>query len=129
MEQLLLELMCRLEVVGDRDESLYDSEVREMMGDPIFYLFVRPTPQYVMSDDFGMPDKENQDIKAALLDYIQGALSIAPDLGLDTFHKRLAAFQNGAVRTVQLNSFDDFFGWMNPDLFDASGNVRRGESG
>lgn len=124
MEQLLLDLMWRLETVGNRDESLYDTVVREAMGDPIFYLFVKPTPGYAMPDDYGMSGDDNRAIKAALRDYIEGALSLAPSLGLDTFHKRLAAFQNGEVCTGA-NYYDDFFGWSDPKVFDEAGNVVR----
>lgn len=127
MEQLLLDLMRRLEAVGDRRQSLYDTVVREKMGDPIFHLFVKPTPGYVMPDEYGMPDEDNRVIKAALREYIDGASALAPALGLDTFHKRLAAFQNGEVRTAGANYYDDFFGWSAPQLFDEAGNViRRG---
>ena len=127
MEQLLLDLMRRLEAVGDRDESLYDTVVREKMGDPIFYLFIKPKTGYVMPDDYGMGDEDNRAIKAALRQYIDGALALAPALGLDAFHKRLAAFQNGEVHTEGANYYDDFFGWSAPQLFDEAGNViRRG---
>ena len=124
MEQLLLELLIRLEAVGERDESLFDTVVRERMGDPIFYGFIKPEPGYVLPDEYGMPDEENRLIKAALGAYIEGARSLAPALGLESFHERLAAFQNLAVRTEQKNDYDDFFGWMNPDSFDEAGNVR-----
>jgi hypothetical protein len=127
VEQLLLNLMRLLEAVGDRDESLYDTLVREKMGEPIFYLFVKPKPEYVMPDDYGMSDDDSRAIKTALKEYIEGALVLAPKLGLETFHKRLAAFQNGEVCTEQKNYCDDFFGWSNPELFDEAGNViRRG---
>lgn len=125
VEQLLLNLMCQLEAVGNRDESLYDTVVREKMGDPIFYMFIKPKPDYIMPDDYGMSEEENQVIKAAIQKYIKGALVLATALGLDTFHKRLAAFQNGKVRTEQKNDYDDFFGWSNPELFDEAGNVIR----
>jgi hypothetical protein len=124
MEQLLLELLTRLEAVGEYDESLFDTVVREKMGDPIFYGFIKPEPGYVLPDDYGMPEEENLRIKAALGSYIEGARSLAQDLGLRTFHERLAAFQNLAVRTERKNNYDDFFGWMNPDLFDETGNVK-----
>lgn len=71
-----------------------------------------------------MPEDENRLIKAALKAYIEGARSNAQALGLDSFHERLAAFQNLAVRTEQKNDYDDFFGWMNPNLLDEAGNVR-----
>lgn len=127
MEQLLIGLMRRLEAVGDRDESLYDTVVREKMGDPIFYLFVRPKPGYILPDDYSMSEEDNRAIKAALREYIEGALALAPALGLDTFHKRLVGFQNGEVCTEQMNYYDDFFGWSNPELFDEAGNVTRQE--
>jgi hypothetical protein len=125
VDELLLNLMRQLEVVGDHDESLYDTVVREKMGDPIFFLFIKPQPDYVLPDDFGMSDEDNRVIKAALQGYIQGALALAPTLGLDTFHKRLAAFQNSKICTEKTNSFDDFFGWCNPEVFDEVGNVIR----
>ena len=125
MEQLLLDLMRQLEAVGDRDESLYDTVVREKMGDPIFNLFVKPKPGYVMPDDYGMGDEDNRAIKAALRQYVDGALALAPALGLDTFHERLAAFQNEDAHTEQTNYYDDFFGWSNPDVFDEVGNAIR----
>lgn len=124
MEQLLLELLTRLEAVGERDESVFDAVVREKMGDPVFYGFIKPEPGYVLPDDYGMPEEENRRIKAALGSYIEGARSLAQNLGLETFHERLAAFQNLAVRTEQKNGYDDFFGWMNPDLFDEAGNAK-----
>ncbi|WP_406694402.1 hypothetical protein V5E97_25330 [Singulisphaera sp. Ch08] len=124
MDQILLELLMRLEAIGERDESLFDTVVREKMGDPIFYGFIKPEPGYVLPDDYGMPDEENRLIKAALGTYIEGARPLATTLGIDSFHERLAAFQNLDVRTEQKNDYDDFFGWMNPDLFDQAGNLR-----
>jgi hypothetical protein len=125
VEQLLLELMRKLEVVGDRDESLYDSVVREKMGNPIFYLFVKPTAGYVMPDNYGVSEGEDRLIKAALREYVEGALALAPQLGLNTFHERLAAFQQEEARTEGGNYYDDFFGWSDPAVFDESGNVIR----
>jgi hypothetical protein len=79
MEQLLLDLMRRLEAVGDRDESRYDSVVREKLGDPIFYLFIQPTPGYVMPDDYGLLGDDNLVIKVALREYIAGGAGPRPD--------------------------------------------------
>src|SRR5689334_17378121 len=118
MEQLLLELLARLEAAGERVESLFDTVVREKMGDPIFCGFIKPEPGCALPDEYGMPEEENRRIKSALGSYIDGATALARELGLESFHQRLAAFQNLAVRTEQKNDYD-FFGWMNPDLFDA----------
>jgi hypothetical protein len=126
MEQLLLDLLCRLEAIGDRDESLYDTVVREKMGNAIFFGFIKPEPGFVLPDDYGMPEAENRAIQAALGTYIEGAQALALAGALNTFHKRLAAFQNSAVRTAeQKNDYEDFFGWCNPELFDEVGNVTR----
>jgi hypothetical protein len=126
MEHLLLELLERLEAIGERDESLYDTVVREKMGNAVFFGFVKPQPGFVLPDDYGMDEEENRAIKAALGAYIEGAKSKAPAAGLDTFHKRLAAFQNSSIRTIkQKEDFDDFFGWSNPELFDEAGTVTR----
>ena len=124
MEPLLLELLIRREAVSERDESLFDTVVRQKMGAPIFSGFIKLEPGYVLPNDYAMPDEENRLIKAALKTYIEGARSLAPALGLDSFHERMAAFQNLVVGTEQKNDSDDFFGWMNPDLFDEAGNVR-----
>jgi hypothetical protein len=100
--------------------------VREKMGDAVFFGFIKPQAGFSLPDDYGMSEVENQSIKAALGAYIEGARALAPTAGLDTFHKRLAAFQNSAVRTTgQKSDYDDFFGWCNPDLFDEAGNVTR----
>ena len=115
--------MRSLEMIGDRDESLYDTVVREAMGDPIFHLFIKPTPGYNLPDDYGMQDNDNLVIKAILRDYTTKASDLAASLGLRTFHQRLAAFQNGDIATERKNYFDDFFGWSNPDWFDHTGNV------
>lgn len=99
MDQLLLDLLVRLETVGDRDESLYDTVVREKMGLAVFSGFIKPKPGYGLPDDYGMSGEDDRVIKAALREYIDGATALAPTLGLTTFHRRLAAFQNKDVRT------------------------------
>src|SRR5262249_12243174 len=112
--------------IGDRDESLYDAVVREKMGNAVFFGFVKPRPDFVLPDDYGMPEEENRAIRVALGAYIKGARTLAPTAGLNTFHKRLAAFQNSAVRTAGgKNDYEGLFGWSNPELFEEAGNVPR----
>lgn len=126
MKKLLLELLHRLEAIGERDESLYDTVVREKMGNAVFLGFIKPDPGFVLPEDYEMPPEENRAIKAALGAYIDAANALAPGAGLDTFHKRLAAFQDSSVQTAkQKETFDGFFGWSDPDLFDVAGNVTR----
>jgi hypothetical protein len=122
MNELLVALLRRLEAVADRDESLFDTYVREKMNDAVFCAFLKPTPGYVLPDDYGMPEEENRLIKEALQQYTEAARILAPALGIDTFHKRLEAFQNLDVGTEK-NTYDDFFGSCPPSQFDSDGNV------
>jgi hypothetical protein len=128
MEQLLLNLLCSLEAVGDRNESLYDSVVRQRIGDAIFFGFIKPEPGFVLPDHYNhrMSDADNRLVRDAIRTYIEGARALALSAGLDAFHKRLAAFQNREVRTpVQKRDSEDLFGWTEPALYDKSGNVIR----
>lgn len=126
MERILLELLQDLEAIGEDHEELFDSEVRDRMGEAILAGFVRSIPNYVVSDDLGMfNDRANRRVKEALQSYIEAASPLATELGLVTFHQRLAAFQNPEVRTSGhgWNNFDEFFGTTKSDCYDADGNV------
>ncbi len=124
MEELLLELLIRPEAIGERDESLFDAVVREKMGEPVFHGFLKPEPGYVLPDDYEMPAAEDRSIRDALGAYVEEAGTLAKALGIESLHGRLAALEDLDVRTKQENDYDDFFGWMNPDMFDDAGNVR-----
>lgn len=125
MPELLLELLQELESIGIDNEEIYDSVCRERMGDPIWGLFICPVTEYKWADDFGLySESSNQKVKQALQTYINEANKIASN-SFTTFHKRLAAFQDKSVKTDGTIAFDDFFGWVNPNWFDASGRVIR----
>jgi hypothetical protein len=64
-------------------------------------------------------------VRSALAEYLQKANTLASNLHLNTFHQRLAAFQDDSVRTPgrEWNDFDEFFGTTNPDWYDHEGNV------
>jgi hypothetical protein len=96
MEKLLLALLSRVEAVGDRNESLYDSVVRQRMGDAIFYGFFKAEPGFVLLDQFNhrMSEADNRLVRDAITEFIEGARALATSAGLGTFHERLAAFQN-----------------------------------
>jgi hypothetical protein len=124
MEQLLLELLHRLEAIGEQHKELYDSDVREAMDDAVFRGFIKPERVYVLPDKFAMFSAEgDRQVRESLAWFLPAAREAAREAGLDTFHKRLAAFQNQEVRTGQQNDYNDFFGWSNPELFDKAGDV------
>jgi hypothetical protein len=95
----------------------------------VFFGFIKPKPGYILPDEYGMSEDDNREIKASLAAYIEGARLLAPKLGIDTFHKRLAAFQNDEVKTQGggqgWNDYEEFVGWSDPKQFDEDGNVIR----
>ncbi|GAA4441697.1 hypothetical protein [Bremerella cremea] len=125
MEELLRQLLNRLEQVGSSHEELYDTECRERMGNAVMDGFVQNKSDFVLGDDFGLHAAgTNLAVKEALAEYITQANSQAAGLGMTDFHERLAAFQNSDVESDNEGSFyDDFFGHSAPDAFDSAGNV------
>ena len=125
MDDLLLTLLETLEEIGRSHEEIYDTVCRDEMGDAVFHAFIKPSPGYNLPKDFGLSsDDANQRVRAALSRYIESASALAAKLGLADFQARLAAFQNGEVRTSRAEKqFDAFFGRSDPACFDTSGNV------
>jgi hypothetical protein len=117
MEEILLELMEALEVVGREHEELYDTDVRDQMFSAVFSGFVEHKPDFELPLDYGLYDQSaNEAVAAALAHYIERANTRAEQLGLKTKEGRLAAFQNEEVHTAGEQAYpDDFFGWMDPD--------------
>lgn len=124
MEELLRRLLNRLDVIGRDHSELYDTECRDRTGDAVFDGFVRPREGYTLPDDFALYTPEaNRAVKEALAEYIDAAKAKAAELGLDTFHDRLEAYQLEDVKSdVDGSYYDDFFGYAHPDEYDDDGN-------
>jgi hypothetical protein len=74
MEDLLFQLLTRLEAIGQDHEELSDTESREAMRRVVFKGFLKPDPSFSMPTDFGLEDDEsNQAIGDAIARYIQAA--------------------------------------------------------
>jgi len=124
MGETLFELLKRLETIGDAHEELYDSEVREQMGDAIVAAFIRPVDGYVLPTDFGLYSPEaNAEVRSAIGDYVAKANPLAIKLGLSRFHERLAAFQDDSVQVNLHRDYEDFFGHMPAEGYDEEGCV------
>ena len=126
MEQILLKLLPDLECIGQAHEELYDSDVHEQIGNAVMAGYVRRTPGYMLPDQFGMCSKiADIDVRKALAEYIERANVLADEIGLASFHARLAAFQDRAVRTNAAVAFDyeELFGHTPPDWYDEAGYV------
>lgn len=128
MEAALLRLLERLERIGEAHPELYDSAVREALRDAMIDGFARLKPDYVAPSTFEMFTSEGDEkVRAAFEEFLAAAQVSASEQGLTTFHRRLADFQNNAVRTDEGSDFDEFFGTCDPDCFDPDGDTFRSE--
>lgn len=127
LDKLLLRLLENMELIGQHNEELFDSEVRERMGNAIMNGFVRAKAGYQVPQDLGMfSDEANYAVRSAIQSYVDEASSAAASLGIVKFHDRLAAFQNREVRTEQTKSdYDEFFGHTPPEFYNEHGVVMR----
>lgn len=126
MEPLLLELLHRLEAIADTHTEIGDTVVREALSETVFLGFVRPEPGFLLPETFGLatPDGDRR-IREVLEWFLPAANAVAERVGLVTFHQRLAAFQDGNVRTVRTNDTEEFFGWAPPEQFDDAGQLKK----
>lgn len=124
MEELLRQLLNRLDVIGEEHEEIYDTDCRERMSEALWYGYLRNQSDYVLPDTYDLFTPEgNLAVKQALGKYIQDANAKAAELGIHDFHARMAAFQNDdVVSDVEGNYYDDFFGEWEPESFDDAGN-------
>jgi hypothetical protein len=126
MEALLLELLRRLELLGDAHEELYDSEAREQIGAIVMDGFVRRKVGFTIPDRLGMlSEAADLELRQALISYIDDANKLAEQMGISSFHERLAAFQNRAVRTNPAIDvgYEELFGHSPPEWYDEFGKV------
>lgn len=127
MDQVLLELLDRLEAVGSSHKELYDSDVRQKLGNAVMDGFVRARQDYRLPSQFGLMDESaNRSVREALARFIVDAKREANSMSLVTFHERLAAIQNRSVRSTRgRNDYEEFFGHSPPEFFDSDGTVVR----
>ena len=125
MNDLLKQLLNQLEEVGSSHQEVYDSVCRDCMGDSILNGFVRKKDGFILPPSFGLHSVDaNNAVHHALNEYIGRANQLAATLGITAFHERLAAFQNGAIKSAGEGAyFDDFFGYLSPNTFDEAGRV------
>src|SRR4051812_13305913 len=111
MKDALKTLLDLLDAIGIEHEELFDTDVRQNMSNAIMEGFVRHRLQYEITKDLGMFSEEgNTAVRNALTVYIAAANEKADELGLKTFHDRLNAVQDGSVRSVNGNDYDEFLG-------------------
>lgn len=122
LEDVLRKLLFRLEQVGENHEEIYDTECRDRMSNAIFDGYVRRLDGFTLPSEFGLYALDaNEAVREALGAYIAEANEKATALQLSSFHERLSALQNGEVKSIGGNYFDDFFGYLHPDAFNEEG--------
>ncbi len=126
MDQILRDLLEALEAVQEKHPEITDTEVREAMSDAVWHLFIVPKVGFKMPKSFFLDSaKANRAVHKALKDYIGKAKKVSQESGVLSFRDRLAAFQNSHVGSPGGYSYDDFFGWTDPDQYEASGAPKR----
>lgn len=126
MDELLRELLEQLEEIGHFDQSLFDSAVRQSLGDAVFEGFALMIPDYVPPASFGMTNAEAEtQVRRAIQNYLGSVRSMAAERGLRTFHARLAAIQNRSIKTDENRDFEDYLGYTDPACFDEKGDLIR----
>ncbi len=100
MEEALRQFLARLEAIDEDHEGLGDTNVREHMGEDILRGFLRLEPDFTPSGRYGLSAEANRRIGTTIERFVAKARTAAEQEGITTFHGRLAAFQNGTVRTV-----------------------------
>jgi hypothetical protein len=124
VDELLRVLLNQLGRIGEVHEEIYDTECRDRMSSAIFDGFIRPLDEYVLPSDFGMYSPGvNIEVRKSLEFYIHAAKSMFSRLPANSFHERLSAFQNGAVKSEKGDCFDDLFGYSHPNAFNNEGNI------
>jgi hypothetical protein len=122
LKELLLKLLLRLEAIGEAHDEIGDTVCRDAMRAAVFRSFLRPEPEYELTDDFGLCDPDaNRAVQKAIEEYVAAALVLSRSLRLTTFQQRLAAFQDNSVSTEDGTTSDDFFGYQNPARYDRNG--------
>ncbi len=126
MEEILRALLEQLERIGKAHEELYDSDVRQEIGNSLMDGFVRTHADHPVPQEFGMFTPEgNGEVRAAVADFIDAASEKAVELRISCFHDRLAALQNRTVHTQHGYDYEEFLGHSPPEFYDAYGNVVR----
>lgn len=125
MDKLLAKLLERLATVAVDHPEIRDSEVRESLGDALYHFFLCSTPDYTLPDSFAMYTPEgDRRVREVLIWFLPLVYAAGLVENLDTFHKRLAVFQNSEVSTLPEQwHVDDYFGWqwIDPNLLDENG--------
>ena len=122
MQAILRRLLDRLDAIAEQHDEVFEPVVRRAMSAAVFDGFLRATPGFDLPERFAMSSEEGaRQVRQALAEFLTAAGRAAAASALGSFHERLSAFQDTAVRSAAGTDYGDYFGWANPHDYDAEG--------
>lgn len=125
MEEALLDLLQSLRAIDAAHDGLGDTNVRDHMMADVFRGYLKPVPGFEPTGEYGLTPAANALIGQALGKFFSAAAAATKREGLGTFHQRLASFQKPPTGIAGAVTSEDYFGYVDPAWFDASGNDQR----
>lgn len=124
MKTILHKLLCKIEMIGEEHEEIFDTAVRLKMRSAIIDGFVRAQGNTAIPIDVALGSEElNASVHKAISSYVKDANELASKRNIISFHERLDAYQDDDVTTEQGNDYDEFFGHLPSEDYDENGNV------
>jgi hypothetical protein len=110
----LKQLLTVLDAIFDKHEEVGDTVVREKMTDAIYFGFIEPQRQYKLPAAFGMfSERGNQIVHSAIEKFLAHLEVVAASKTLKTAEERIKAFRDNDVKSVEGNTFSEYFGYTN----------------
>lgn len=127
-QEILQHLLNRLDAIAAEHPEIEDTFVRESMAREILNGFCRKQTGYHLPEEFGMYSSRGNIHVMVILAYFLGFAG--EFTSLNTFHRRLDAFQDESVVSDKGHDYCWFFGHWDEEDFDANGHrMKRGDTG
>ncbi len=111
MREPLVRFLDALEAIGAEHDEVYDTAVRERMGDVIEERLITSSREGEISEDFRMFSPEgNRLVRDAVASYLAEARPIADALSLDEAARRASVWDAEAASSNG-TPVDEFLGW------------------
>ena len=112
MRDALIRFLDTLEAIGEDHEEVYDTDVREQLGEAIERNLIIPAGPIETPTKLGMfSDEADERVAAALGAYLTEARRQADELRLDEVARRRAVWDPDATSTSGA-TVDEFLGWV-----------------
>ena len=109
LKTALTQLLFALDRVQDEHGEVCDTVVRDVLRRVITDAFVLPKPSFVMPTAFGLFSADGNAKVRAALEHFLSSPEVQTTRATLTAEQRLAAFEDGDVRTNKGHTYDCFF--------------------